>query len=191
MSEKSTLSAFVRVQERAGQAALVTAAVSRLPKEMSNYGNGVTWSTVIERLGIEVLGDYDDLFLNVKLPDGWRIEATDHAMHSDLLDDKGRKRAGIFYKAAFYDRKAHWNLCNRYYCGLAYDTPDGKYVEGKRANSEAVWDSVTGSIVYRANVNAIPTDDDYYAKLNRASDETRAWLGETYPEWRQPFAYWD
>ena len=49
----------------------------------------------------------DDLFKSVKLPKGWKIKPTDHSMWSDLVDDSGKKQAAIFYKAAFYDRRAH------------------------------------------------------------------------------------
>ena len=48
----------------------------------------------------------DPLFCEAKLPAGWKKEATDHSMWSKLVDDKGRTRASIFYKAAFYDRDA-------------------------------------------------------------------------------------
>ena len=52
----------------------------------------------------------DPLFLDVTLPDGWKIERTDHSMWSKLIDANGRERASIFYKAAFYDRRAFMNV---------------------------------------------------------------------------------
>ena len=60
------------------------------------------------RCNIQVVGPSkgDDLFTDVKLPQGWRIQPTNHSMWSDLLDEAGVKRAAIFYKAAFYDRSA-------------------------------------------------------------------------------------
>lgn len=48
----------------------------------------------------------DDLFMDVILPKGWALKPTDHSMWSDLVDEQGVKRAAVFYKAAFYDRKA-------------------------------------------------------------------------------------
>lgn len=48
----------------------------------------------------------DKLFCSATLPKGWRKQGSDHDMWSYLLDDKGQKRASIFYKAAFYDRDA-------------------------------------------------------------------------------------
>ena len=62
--------------------------------------------TMYKNVGIEILDSYDDLFWNVKLPEGWEVKATDHTMWNELVDDKSRKRASFFYKAAFYARDA-------------------------------------------------------------------------------------
>ena len=68
-----------------------------------------------EKMGITIVGEYDDLFYNVQLPEGWEIKATDHPMWNDLFDDKGRKRANFFYKATFYDRDAFINFDTRFH----------------------------------------------------------------------------
>lgn len=59
--------------------------------------------------GIKVIGPSkdDDLFYDVILPEGWKIEPTEHSMWSKLSNEKGEKVASIFYKASFYDRSAH------------------------------------------------------------------------------------
>lgn len=49
----------------------------------------------------------DPIFVHVTLPAGWKKVPTGHSMWTDLVDADGKKRAGIFYKAAFYDRNAH------------------------------------------------------------------------------------
>ncbi len=90
----------IEAQEARGQQQLVESDV--LPTEVR--GN----KAELEAAGV-VFGDPvpgDPLFCSVQLPAGWQKQPTDHAMWSDLVDDQGRKRAGIFYKAAFYDRKA-------------------------------------------------------------------------------------
>lgn len=63
-----------------------------------------------EEMGIAIVGDHDDLFYNVRLPEGWKIEDTDHPMWNVLLNDKHEEVATFFYKAAFYDRDAFINL---------------------------------------------------------------------------------
>lgn len=64
----------------------------------------------LEALGFVFGETSDDLFINVTFPNGWSKKATDHSMWSDLLDETGKKRGAIFYKAAFYDRKAFMRM---------------------------------------------------------------------------------
>lgn len=91
----------IEAQEREGQ--IEQSFKDTLPKEM----RGCTRAD-FEAMGIEFLGpDEDELFLKVKFPPGWRKRATEHSMHTELLDNEGRVRANIFYKAAFYDRRAN------------------------------------------------------------------------------------
>ncbi|MEU0087214.1 hypothetical protein [Streptomyces sp. NPDC006274] len=95
--------AFVGAQERAGQAQVVNS--DRLPTEFR------------DRAAFEALGftfgepdSADPLFAPATLPEGWKREASDHAMWSYIVDELGRRRVGIFYKAAFYDRNASMQL---------------------------------------------------------------------------------
>ena len=87
-------------QEARGQSALVNSSV--LPKKMRPSNAKET----LEKLGVVFGDEYDDLFVNATLPDGWRKVATDHSMWSNLVDNSGKEIASIFYKAAFYDRDA-------------------------------------------------------------------------------------
>lgn len=86
-------------QEAQGQRQL--AASSQLPTD------GLTPEWAAE-CGITIAqpSDGDPLFTDVQLPEGWAIKPTEHSMWSDLVDADGEKRAAIFYKAAFYDRRA-------------------------------------------------------------------------------------
>jgi len=54
----------------------------------------------------------DELFVNSTLPEGWSKGATEHDMHSSVLDERGIERVGVFYKAAFYDRRASCYVAN-------------------------------------------------------------------------------
>lgn len=93
-------------QEAEGQRELVQSEV--LPE----YGSA---NPAVQALGIEwgepVPGD--PIFRSVKLPAGWTKRATDHAMWSELCDAEGVVRAEIFYKAAFYDRRAFIRATSR------------------------------------------------------------------------------
>lgn len=52
----------------------------------------------------------DPLFRPATLPDGWSKQPSDHSMWSYVVDEHGRRRVAVFYKAAFYDRSAHMRL---------------------------------------------------------------------------------
>lgn len=75
-------------------------------------------SSVLPSTGIKdipwakVLGPVEDdpMFTHVELPEGWSKKPTDHSMWSAVVDDRGRTRANVFYKAASYDRRAFINL---------------------------------------------------------------------------------
>lgn len=92
-------------QERAGQAQLVNS--DRLPTNIPYNAQpefealGFTFGEVDPR---------DPLFRPATLPAGWKREASDHDMWSYIVDELGRRRVGVFYKAAFYDRRASMSL---------------------------------------------------------------------------------
>ncbi len=52
----------------------------------------------------------DPLFCDATLPSGWKKEASDNDMWSYLVDNKGKRIASIFYKAAYYDRSAYMSV---------------------------------------------------------------------------------
>ena len=98
-------SRFVEAQEARGQQSFVNS--DTLPIEMSPEDR-----VMLESEGVK-FGDVvpdDSLFQYVELPVGWKKVPTDHDMWSDLVDETGKKRAMIFYKAAFYDRRAHLSI---------------------------------------------------------------------------------
>lgn len=61
--------------------------------------NKIEWTKQqYEKMGIKILGEADDLFYSVELPDGWEIKPTSHHMWNDVVDDKSRERISFFYK---------------------------------------------------------------------------------------------
>lgn len=96
----------IYAQEAAGQRELVNSEV--LPSDLR--GPQADW----EALGF-VFGDpvpNDPLFRKVTLPKGWSRRGTEHSMWSEIVDERGIARVGVFYKAAFYDRKADMHIQN-------------------------------------------------------------------------------
>jgi hypothetical protein len=173
----------IEAQEARGQKEFVSNEV--LPKEMLHG----TTKEQFESLGFEFGDDADDLFINVKFPAGWVKKATDHSMWSDLLDEKGRKRASIFYKAAFYDRSAHISLNKRYsYSHQPEDNylSDMSYEDRKDGN----WYGVVtdcDDVIYKTE----PVKNCGWEEPDKLRDEAKIWLVKKYPDYENVLAYWD
>lgn len=168
-------------QEAEGQRAMV--ANSHLPKEM----RGATRDQ-LEAKGFIFGADVDDLFVAVTLPAGWQIKATSHSMHSDLLDGAGRVRAGIFYKAAFYDRKASLSMRRRYTVD-SWHSCDAAGIASERGDEKfriiAIYDA--GAELHRFGV--VPESD--WAKAEDLTKQAEAHLAERFPNHADAMAYWD
>ncbi len=169
--------------EAAGQAALVNS--TELPADM--HGD----RAIFEGMGIK-FGEpnpRDPMFLPTTLPVGRRKEATEHAMWSRLVDDKGRERAMIFYKAAFYDRSAHMSPSRRYRTDYA----------NKDFDEATQWGAFDGKALLWATerVPELPGSATREQRLARY-DQTDAlrkqacdWLNANRPDWQDPLAYWN
>jgi hypothetical protein len=90
------------------------------------------------QLGDAVEGD--ELFRQVTLPDGWKRVGSSHAMHSYIHDERDLPMVNVFYKAAFYDRRADWSPVNPGYTtagaflyGDRESIPWDKFTDGERA----------------------------------------------------------
>lgn len=196
-------------QEAKGQQELVNS--SQLPR-IGNFDVKYQY----EKMGIKVIGETkgDNLFLDVELPKGWKLKSTEHSMHNDLIDDKGRKRAAIFYKAAFYDRKADISFVKRIdfrvdrlaFLEGNYSLADGEYVGYKTPYVGRVID-FDGKVLFETehiecDVEYVDSkkggkyySDDYKEKSFIIEESLRAkclkFLSEEYPNYNDFNAYWD
>ena len=150
----------IEAQEKAGQQALV--ASTDMPKDMSPD------RAAFEALGFTFGEPVDDLFLKATLPAGWTKAATSHSMHSDIMDEKGRRRVSVFYKAAFYDRSASATLVSRYSIQRDYALPQDQV-------SFVVRDA--GTEIYRT----IATVYKDYKDSERHREVAKKWLLEAVP----------
>lgn len=96
---------YITDMEADGQRQLVHS--NRLPVEI-NRGTDVEFVTLGFSFGPP--DPNDPLFRPATLPDGWKREPSDHSMWSYIVDTNDRRRVRIFYKAAFYDRRAFMSL---------------------------------------------------------------------------------
>lgn len=125
----------------------------------------------------------DPLFRAAKLPPGWVKRATPRSMWSDIVDDRGRNRFVLFYKAAFYDRDAYMRIVPRFTIDTYADTatPDHRAVLIVNSN---------GTEFHR--IGEYKWKDDVTAGTSAAlALQAAAWLAENYPDHENVFAYWD
>ena len=90
----------------------------KLPKDGSK-------NPVWKKIGVIFKEDVegDALFRWAIVPEGWTVVRASHNSYSHLVDDKGRKRAQIYYKGAFYDRKADISPERRFSVRRVYHEP--------------------------------------------------------------------
>lgn len=211
-----TFSDFVEAQEQRGQQLVVDSV--KLPKIVNSNTlprsiRDVIWAEVSDwkaqqeaihnsnieytaeqykRMGIRILEDYDDLFYSVELPEGWKLEPTSHTLWSQLRDDKGRERALVFYKAAFYDREAFTRFKTRYTTEVDHCAPHSLNYE-EWAASDYVGVVKDGDTVI-FSTDKVPAVDNYQessAIKCRLWKELEQYMAEHYPEYDDINAYWD
>lgn len=135
---------FIERQEVAGQREMVNSDV--IPTEMLDCTEG---DLTALGFGLGPVVDGDPLFRCVTLPTGWKREGSDHDMWSFIVDSDGYRRCSVFYKAAFYDRKAHISIDTVYsyvsHCLYEGTTP---VVKGNWATRAAVLEEIEKARVY-------------------------------------------
>ncbi len=172
----------ILAQEADGQRSFVGS--ETLPTDMGQF-RGINVKGILETAGVKFFGPVEDdkMFQYVELPQGWKKVPTDHSMWSKLVDYKGRERAAIFYKAAFYDRSAHMSLSCRFGVSFDYNLFDSEYI-----GVSSVTDG--GKVIH--TTKPIPRGDKKsYDVSNEANALAVKWLNKKYPDWQNPGAYWD
>lgn len=196
LAEADGTTGHIERSEARGQRHLVNS--TQLPSEGTPGGpdgyrktNPDDWTAMGIEFGPLVEGD---IFRDATLPEGWKVEATDHAMWSKLLDEHGRERASIFYKAAFYDRKAHIDLCSRFTMRRVYNeshnwTGQDEVLDGgKRVFVTPEVDA--------AKLEELNDYDQPYEERDKAQKAIQSiceeWLSaKGFPDYKNPALYWD
>jgi hypothetical protein len=153
---------------------------------------------ILEKLGF-TLGPkpraVDVLFQDCALPPNWKRTGGSHDMWSHIRDEQGRERFGIFYKAAFYDRRASMSLTPLFHINEDYDRGDA---EKRRIYEVKVQIPPSGAgTLYKVlhTVVSAPYTDRYSDESRAAAEATRlsavAWLDEKYPDWQNPLTHWE
>ena len=185
LAEEMVLGNGIERQEKRGQQQLVCSDV--IPTECRTSDDD------LRKLGFTLGGpvEGDDLFRSASLPAGWSKKESDHSMWSYIVDEKGRTRFSVFYKAAFYDRKAHMSVSRRYHVEQDYDA--------RNRNKLAFRVMDAGVEIHRIEVDAKePAANEncqavaaYYSMQDGIQHAADAWLLTHKPKHADPLAYWN
>lgn len=154
-------SGAIEAQEAQGQRELLQA--TTLPSDTRGR------DTEFEALGFK-FGDVvpnDRLFRETTLPAGWSKQGTDHAMHTRIVDERGIERVSVFYKAAFYDRRADMMLVNvGYAAAQTFIYGDDQAAALNQLTADELADARTAAVEYTERADIYP--DIYGDQLPRA-----------------------
>lgn len=184
----SMLPGGIEAQEAAGQREL-TAHADRLPVEgtISRPELRAQWESAGFVFGTPIPEPSQrnrEVFIACTFPAGWKLKPTEHSMWSDLIDAAGRKRAAVFFKAAFYDYNAHtFGLEPRYSVGGTYTgSPDFALTAFVVNDADK-----PGAHLHTVSV---PAGTDYSGR-DAYREQAAKWLAEQFPNHADPLAYWN
>lgn len=176
-------SGAIEAMERRGQEEFVASDV--LPKAICDRPILEAWGF---KFGKPIGGD--SLFMQAKLPPGWSKKGSSHDMWSYIVDEQGRERCSVFYKAAFYDRDAFLNVSPRYRRDVEYE--DEKLRMGGRSRGVV---KEGGHVIFAGEWHSNPTDgSDYdrkYGAYDASQKDADVWFKANIPaslldQWAQP-----
>lgn len=197
MAHGGSASRLVEAQESAGQKQVAKAAGTRLPAEGTVNGRYegnplFDWGSIGVKIGEPIKND--EIWIEAELPEGWSVKPTDHSMWSDLVDDKGRKRAQIFYKAAFYDRSCSITATRRYSTKdiAVSDSKEGRF-DGPHYCAILDCDEEIHRIgPFSAGQKPDPGDyDTVWRSYDLARAEGKKYLDEHHPGWDNAANCWE
>lgn len=168
----------------------------------------------LAKLGFKLIGERDALFNNWDFPAGWKKVPTSHSMYSDLVDDKGRVRGSIGYKAVFYDQWTSFYLTKRYQPKSLFldsnhrnlhdlktgeglpgmDTAQYAFEQWAVVDAQTVEIVKAGEILRKADYSDTCPRDEYMKLANAKEAEHQKcvdWLNTNLPDWKNAAAYWE
>jgi hypothetical protein len=150
-------------------------------------GGAQLWE--LEQMGFVFGAQTHRLFMHAQFPEGWKKVATDHPLHTDVVDEMGRRRAGIFYRADLCNQRADMTMFARYQIDAFARATDGVGYD------VAVTDC--GSTVERfgtwsdgAKAGSREQTQSAQRAREKLAAQARAWLHKKRPKWHNPLLYW-
>lgn len=143
---------------------------------------------VLENAGV-VFGEKISLFYSVTLPKGWKIIDTEELIFWHLIDDRERKRATIKYDPFRFE--AELQLNTRFNFCRDYDREKRENIATSVVTDNGKAIHTTKPIVLPQRIDQDYQSPEWYQTGNQADSDAESWLDESFPNWRDPAAYWD
>lgn len=134
----------------------------------------------------------DRLYIVAVLPEGWKKIKGDYSEgFCYVVDNKGARRVEVWIMNTSTERRASYRICGRYEPYMKVQTVGTDHI-----HFGAVRDNKLQKTLYTSNDSVnVPVDGIKNAitvnKLSLLRAESTKWLNENYPEWKNPFTYWD
>ena len=162
----------------------------RAQYQIERLREDIECARVWKAMGVEFGDAVDPLFRTAVLPHGWKLKPTDHAMWSKLVDERGRTRASMFYKAAFYDRDAFIHFERRFSIRRDYscDRSTIRYVV--RDGEQEIFAPPAQHLTQPKSHTKVYYDKCEAIERHLAS-RCEAWLVQRYPNYADPADHWD
>lgn len=179
---KDRAAATAKSIEEEGQRELLAANGASLPITGSEH-------PCFAKMGIVFGAALDGFFREATLPPGWSLEASgEHVMWTDLVDDRGRKRARLHHKALLTARMASMKPTVRYIARIEYQ---GEFGRPGESNRGFVFDNSTQTEIFTTRTLRREGNDRMFLKTDTLKQEVAQWLKEHFPDHEDPAAYWD
>lgn len=165
---------------------------------------------VLQRLGFFIPdiipAEYEDavndpVFILAMLPDGWSKKVSQAPYSVDIYDQLGRKRLMVilYNNQSMYE--ATYEIVPRFEIMTLHLTHDGeKIIDNFSDIKHEVYHDTF--IIDNVNISFPVRIERYIPTVNESMEQIKdrisfnelcchKWLRENYPEWKNPFSYWD
>ena len=146
---------------------------------------------VFEELGfsfVDIIGDR--VLCSATLPEGWKLQATEHEMWTDIIDSDGFKRGSMFFKSDVFDRDAHMYLIPRYRVCCDYIYNDDYSTSLVYFGNEKEKLFIAGEVKI-SNDSSSEVRYAKYQEKDNLLNLAKQFGNLNYPNWKDVLAYWD
>lgn len=147
---------------------------------------------LFQKMGIKFGESANKLLLKCTLPNGWSVKRTDHHLYSNVIDERGMKRAMIMVHTM--DRDSWIRPLTRFNADYVVDEwlEDGEtvYIPAITESGAQRWRGLGIKKEATDERRRQDASGDHMAVYELARDVAKSKLDSLAPNWLDPLAYW-